>query len=304
MGVGSVVCRRPRAPPFRRDRRQVARNRGLGEGVCYGALLVVMNARGPSVALLVRFDTGALLVPIGRVIRLRPARRAILFATLAASLVLPVSCTDTLAPAVPTGGIPELRTVGEPPMADLSRRRNAFRTPEDVLNTLALAIDSKSKPGAFLYIRAFSDPTANIGTRTFRAEYDPAVLAAWQASSNEPAPENWGLALERKVPLLLSVIRPQDRYDFRWAPDPNAPNDQIEGDVALISRHYTLVASSASDTGGEIIALGTCDLSLELAHGRWSIFGWVDHVDPSAGPNPADGARSFTYYRLSSLSFP
>lgn len=254
-------------------------------------------------ARLVRFDTAAVLVLIRRVHRLRPARHAALFATLATALILPVSCTDTVSPVVPTGMTPDLRTLAESPLPGPFRRQGAFHTPDDVLNTLARAIDSKSSAGALLYVQAFSDPTANIGTHTFRAEYDPAVLAAWQASANETAPQDWGLALERKVPRVLFEIRPQHTYNFSWAPEPTAADDQIAGDIALIHRHYTLVASSASDPTGEIIALGSCDLSLERARGRWSIFRWVDHVDPSAGVNPANDERPFTFYRLSSLSF-
>jgi hypothetical protein len=247
----------------------------------------------------------ALAKPVGREARLIRARRAIQLATLAVCLVLPVSCSNSVAPVDPPAGVSGASQFEVGSLSQkLRKQRPNYSTPDAVLATIALAIDNKSQAGAIAYVRAFSDPTAAIGTHTFQAIYDPAVLAQWQLSSAETAPQPWDLALERGLPPELFDIRPQSRYEFSWAPDPSAPGDEIAGDTMLVHRRYRLVARSPSDPSGasnEIIAIGSCDLSLERGHARWSVFRWVDHVDPTWGVNPTGDERSFTYYRLASL---
>jgi hypothetical protein len=244
--------------------------------------------------------------PVGREARLVRTRRAIQLAMLAMCLMLPVSCSNSVAPVVQPAGVPDASQLDVGGLRQrLPRQRPNYSTPEAVLATIELAIDSKSRPGAIAYLRAFSDPTASIGTRTLQAVYDPAVLAGWQASSSETAPQPWDLALERGLPAELFSIRPGSRYEFSWTPDPSAPADEIAGDTMLVHRRYTLVGRSPSDPSGAsavILAVGSCDLSLERGHARWSIFRWVDHVDPGFGVNPPGDERSFTWYRLESLA--
>ena len=235
--------------------------------------------------------------PVGGEARRLRARQAIQLATMALCLALPVSCTNTTSPVAQQAGLPDASRLG---VGELLRRpvqqRRDYRTPAAVLTTIALAIDSKSAAGGIAYLRAFSNPDANIGTRAFVAEYDPAVLADWQSSTAVTGPQPWDLALERGLTVELSEIRPTFRYEFSWAPDPSAPLDEIVGDTMLAHRRYRLVGSSPLDPSGTsnvILATGSCDLSLERDHGRWSIFRWVDHVDPALASIP--GRRAFVH---------
>ncbi len=223
----------------------------------------------------------------------RPERAGFPFALLLV-LVLPLGCVNPFKPADPEiggGGIPVAEN---------------FRTPEGLFTTVELAIEAKSTSGASAYLNAFADSTVP-GDRAFRAFYDPAVRVGWESGSLT-APEPWDLSLERGLHTSLAGIRQQDAYDFRWTKDNSLVSDEFPAgaDTGHVQWKYLLFSkspTSGSDTQGEIIAVGYCDLSLQLKNSRWSIFRWVDRVDPAVGVNPAAGdQRTFTWWRLKSLS--
>lgn len=229
----------------------------------------------------------------GTAARPRGARPALRLALLLA-LALPLACVNPFKPADPElggGGV----TVVE-----------NFRTPEDVLTTIELAIEAKSTSGASAYLNAYAEST-QVGDRAFRAYYDPAVRQGWEGGSLT-APEPWDITLERGLHTYLAGIRQQDSYDFRWTVDTSVGNDEFpaDADTGIVHRKYLLLSkspTSGSDTQGETIAIGFCDLSMQLRGGRWSIFRWVDRVDPAVGVNPAaSDQRTFSWWRLKSLS--
>jgi len=222
-------------------------------------------------------------------------------ALLALCLLLPLSCTDAVAPSQPETVSANARALGtSDPRASWFRMRKRFRTPEDVLATMQRALENKSSAG---YLLALSDPTSGIGERPFRVIMDRAVLASWQLATQKTVPDPWGIEQERGLPRILFSLRPQYPYQFLWLPDPDEPGDIVDpdADTMHVSRHYRLIATPLDGSSDETLAVGFCDLSLEWAHDRWSIFRWVDRIDPTVGVNPADDARSFTSWRLESL---
>jgi hypothetical protein len=94
------------------------------------------------------------------------------------------------------------------PREFLFRPRPRFRTPDDVLATMKRAIGSKLTTR---YVSAYSDPGSGTGTRLFRAIYDAAVLRAWESGAQLPAPDPWGIELERGLPRTLFSIEPASR---------------------------------------------------------------------------------------------
>lgn len=210
-----------------------------------------------------------------------------------AALALPLGCVNPFKPADPeTGG-------------SGSQVVENFKTPEDLLDTIKQAIEAKSG-GATAYLHAFADST-QAGDRAFRAIYDPAVKLGWEGGSPQPAPEPWNLEFERGLHNYLGGIRQQDTYTFKFTADSLSGNDELdtENNIWLLHRKYLLLSkspTSGSDTQGEIIGIGFCDLSLLSRDSRWAIFRWVDRVDPAVGVNPAaTDQRTFTWWRLKSM---
>ena len=189
----------------------------------------------------------------------------------------------------------------EPP--DTSGVVEDFRTPDDVLATIALALQSRSTNGANAYLHAYAESTV-AGDRAFRAYYDGAVKASWQSATQLTAPEPWDVTLERNVHTYVSGIRPSYGYQFLWLRDEFSPNDEDPtlADTVLWHKQYKLFASSP-EGNSEIIAIGFADLSFQKKDGRWSIFRWVDRVDPNVGVNPvATDQRTMSWWRLESLA--
>jgi hypothetical protein len=217
----------------------------------------------------------------------RPLRIA-----LAAALALPLlalllaGCTNPFKPADP-----------EPPSGDAIVED--FSGIDNMLLTMATAIQTRSTSGSNAYIHAFAD-SLTPGDRAFRAFHDQAVKAAWLAgAAGQGAPEPWTLPLERGVHSELSRIRPNDAYVFNWKPDTHSQNDQDIGtDVTLIHRKYELYATP-TNADPVLIVSGYADMLVQKVSGRFSIFEWRDRVDPDYGVNSVD-VRSFTYYRLES----
>ena len=217
----------------------------------------------------------------------RPFRTAFVLAVLLPLLGLPLAaCLNPFTPANP-----------EPPSGDAVIED--FGSIDELLNTMAVAIQTRTTSGANAYIHAYAESTTS-SQRAFRAFHDPAVKAAWLTGSNgQPAPEPWTLALERGVYSELSRIRPNDPYVLLWLPDRNSSGDEeIATDVTLIHRKYQLSAIPAS-ADPVIIVSGFADLLIQKDGARYSIFEWRDRVDPDYGINSPD-VRSFTYHRLES----
>ena len=242
----------------------------------------------------VRTTTRALRV---RTITRSPRHLLLQVSLLVLCLALPVSCAT---PTRPTDN--HIRaTLAEP--FHRAGEREPYRTPARVLATIERAIEEKTSAGATAYVGSFSDFASGIGKRPFRAIYDPAVKAAWEATTPIRVPEPWDISLERGLPRQLNSIRPTWSYRFRWMSDPSANlGGGHEEDTTQIHRRYLLIALAPNDAtraAADTIAIGSCDLSLERTHGRWSIYLWVDHADPVVGVNPrfAD-QRSFSFWRL------
>jgi hypothetical protein len=211
-------------------------------------------------------------------------------------------------PSQPVNPHREIAAVGA---LDSGSRREGHGSPASLLETIARAIEAKSSAGARAYLQAFSDPSSGLGERLFRAIYDPGVKAGWEASSGFPAPEPWDIAHERSLPRELNEIRPLSTYHFSWQVEPGQgtepflEREEFGADTAEVHRRYLLVAvapTAPAGAAGDTIAIGSCELSLERARGRWTIYRWTDHVDPSVGVNPSSDARPFSFWRLESLS--
>lgn len=201
-------------------------------------------------------------------------------------LMLPSGCTNPFKPSDPERpdgtGVPE-----------------NFATPDDLLQTLQLAIESKSLNGENAWVHAFAD-SVTAADRAYRQFYDPAVKQTWQSGTSLTAPEPWDLSLERGLPRFLFGVRQNLGYSWQWGFDPYSTNDEEAADTALVHRKYTLVASNGSQS--EVIAIGYCDLSLQRKAGRWAIVVWNDRFDPTIGANPSNDQRTLTWWRLQSLT--
>lgn len=218
---------------------------------------------------------------------MRPSRvhRLATFA-LCLVLALPVGCVNPFTPSDPERpdgtGVPE-----------------NFTTPDDLLQTMQLAIESKSLNGENAWVHAFAD-SVTAADRAYRQFYDPAVKQSWQSGTSLTAPEPWDLSLERGLPRFLFGVRQNLGYSWQWGFDPYSTNDEEAADTALVHRKYTLVASNGAQS--EVIAIGYCDLSLQRKAGRWAIVVWNDRFDPTIGANPSSDQRTMTWWRLQSLT--
>ena len=220
----------------------------------------------------------------------RPDRHSRPFATAIVALLvlLPLGCVNPFKPADP-----------EPPSGDVVPEK--FGTIEELLNTMAKGIESRSTTGTDAYLHALAEST-KVGDRAFRAFYDPTVKQIWLTAPQHIAPEPWDITLERRLPSYLFTKRPgAAAYQFQWTTDITSPIDDIGSDTALVHRHYQLLAAPKSGVV-ETIAIGIADLSLEFDGSRWSLFRWNDRVDPNVGATPANPEdRTFSWRRLESL---
>jgi hypothetical protein len=204
---------------------------------------------------------------------------------------LPLGCPNPFKPADP-----------EPPKA--GGVFEDYSEPEKVLETMVLAVNSKSSGGTDAWLHAFADSQL-VGERAFRAFYDPAVKQNWQIITTLAAPEPWDLVLERNLPVKLFGIRTLADYTFEWAQDTDSPNDEDpnKADTVMFHRHYKLTATQGSNK--ETICIGFADLSFQKNKDgvTWSIFHWNDRLDQTIGVNPpATDERTMSWWRLESLA--
>lgn len=222
--------------------------------------------------------------------RRRMQLAGLLSGLLAASLLL-ASCQNPFTPATP-----------ETPDGDCIAEE--YGTPDELLNTMALAIATRSPCGANAWTHAFAESTS-ASDRAFRAFYDPAVKASWQATTQQTAPEPWGLALESKMHTKISGIISTYVYVWQWLPDAGSGLDEFpaDADTGLMHRRYKLFATDATGTQTLEIAAGYADLAVQKKGGRWSVFRWNDRLDPDVGLVPANQlAYSMSFRRLESVS--
>ena len=204
------------------------------------------------------------------------------------ALALPLACVNPFTPANP-----------EPP--DTSAIFEDFHDPDAVLNTMVVAINSKTAGGASAWLHAFADSQV-AGDRAYRGFYDDAVKQTWETGNSLKAPEPWDIVLERGLPSKLFGIRPLGTYSLEWARDNDSPidDDPAAADTAQWHRHYTLKSTQGNNE--ETICIGYCDLSFQKTGARWSIYRWHDRVDPTVGVNPSSDARAMSFWRLESLA--
>jgi hypothetical protein len=216
-----------------------------------------------------------------------PFRRLVRLALLPA-LALPLACVNPFKPADP-----------EPP--DSSAIFEDFHNPEAVLQTMVVAIDSKTSGGTNAWVHAFADSQL-AGDRAYRQFYDGAVKQNWETANSLPAPEPWDLAKERSFPTKLFGIRPLGTYSLEFSHDAGSENDDNPdaADTAQYHRYYVL--KSVQGNNEEVIGTGYCDLSFQKTGTRWSIYRWHDRLDPTVGVNPSSDARTFGFWRLESLA--
>ena len=219
----------------------------------------------------------------------RPLGRSLVLLALA----LPLACVNPFKPADP-----------EPP--DSSGVPEFFDTPNNVLATMQVALESKSSGGANAWLHAFAEST-QIGDRAYRSFYDPAVKQVWESGTSLSAPEPWNIGLERSLPSKLFGIRANLSYAFAWEQDLGSQQDDdpAAADTAQFHRHYVLHAITPNNANPpEIIGIGYVDLSFQRKNGRWSIYRWHDRVDDTVGVNPSNDQRTMTWWRLESLARP
>src|SRR5262245_30635274 len=117
---------------------------------------------------------------------------------LAGSLLLPAGCVNPFKPASPEGG-------GSGGVAEI------FNTPEEVLETMQRAIESKSEAGRNAWLHALADSTKP-SDRAFRAFYDPLVRSSWVTANSQPATDPWTLEDEGKLPSKLFLFKGTATY--------------------------------------------------------------------------------------------
>src|SRR5262245_25542694 len=209
----------------------------------------------------------------------------------AAGLVLSLllaSCTNPFTPAIP-----------EPPSG--SQIDEKFGTIDDLFDTMALGLSTKSQNGADAYIHAFAESTTT-SQRAFRAFHDQDVKTVWlSGSKGQAATEPWLLDNERKLHSSLSGIRQNSEYLFKFdRDDDHFPKDEeISQDLWAVHRKYLLQAV-ANSGDAETIAVGSADMLLVKDGTRFFILEWRDRVDPDIGVNPPGDQRCFTWWRLES----
>jgi hypothetical protein len=223
------------------------------------------------------------------------ARRRIL--PLVALALVAGACVNPFKPADP-----------EPP--DSSGVIEDFSTPQEVLNTMGVALQTRSTNGANAYLHAFAESTIT-GDLAFRAFQDPAVKTVWQGSTQQTPPEPWNVDLERNVHTYLSGLRPSDDYtwifsdrDLDGTELPHSDEDYTAADTVLWYRLYALEAREKDnpDDSPDTLAIGYAFLSFEKKDGRWFLFRWIDQFQPDYGVVPRNSDhRSMTWLRLQSL---
>jgi hypothetical protein len=212
-------------------------------------------------------------------------------AAVAALALLLAGCTNPFMPArpeMPTGsGVVE-----------------QFATREQLLSTIAAALTVRGASGQNAYKDAIADSTS-AATLAFYAFHAPAAADAWHADTGLEPPTPWRRIEELKFYDYMAGLYSGYTYTFAWEKDNSSVIDDESEPLALLHRHYTLIASSADNAINKIIAVGYADLYMQKVGARWYLYRWEDRLDPSYGVRPTDpenlsmGARRLESIRSS-----
>jgi hypothetical protein len=159
-------------------------------------------------------------------------------------------------------------------------------SPEGTLATIKAAVEAKGlKSGDVAYRACFADSTATT-TPAFHAFFDPNDAYAWNKGGHL-LPTDWTLKNEGPFynlgPQSLVALAPQS-YLMTWDLVPNQP-DEFATSIAVLHRHYLIVATGQDGAIADLVAKGFADLTLvQSSTGGWVIVLWNDHVDPDTDP--------------------
>ena len=181
----------------------------------------------------------------------------------------------------------------EPPSGDILIPN--YETPEDVLETLALAISYKAT-GLTAYIGGFADTLTD--PRAYHAFFDPATLQK-AIQNNWPIYDDWNRVREEE--FYGRLVKPEgvptnSEFYLEWSPDPTQGEDEPGTDRQVLHREYLMFATLTS--GDDVtIAQGFATLEfVRVSPSRWVIVRWQDREDPTAVVS--EGEVSMGYRRL------
>lgn len=205
-----------------------------------------------------------------------------------AAAVLLAGCANPFAPATP-----------QPP--DTGGITTDFSTPENLVQTLDIALENRQTAGRQAWLDALADSSGS-GTREFYAFQDPRVLADWRLSSPVAPPDPWDREQESLFYNDFVNLFAAD-YDVRFEEDLTSPADDIDNaaGTALLHRRYVVETTIANTTVA--IAVGYVDLYLVRYDGRWFVTRWDDRLDADIGVSPQNPEnRTLGWRRLDSVS--
>jgi hypothetical protein len=172
-----------------------------------------------------------------------------------------------------------------------------YETPEDVLETLALAVADKGlSNGLSAYIGGFADTLTDL--RGFHGFFDPATLQK-AVQNNWTIPDDWNRVREEE--FYGRLVKPEGipaNSDFfmEWDVDPTQGEDEPGTERQVLHREYLVFATLP--TGGDLtIAQGFATLEfIRVSPSRWVIVRWQDREDPTAVVS--EGEVAMGYRRL------
>jgi hypothetical protein len=154
-------------------------------------------------------------------------------------------------------------------------------SPDATLGTIKAAVEAKGLQGGDAAYRVcFADSTAP-ATPAFHAFFAPENQASW-VSGGRALPSDWTLKNEATFynigTLSLVNLRPEI-YQMTWEIE-NPPHDDFNANVAILHRHYEILAIGQSGDVAGTVAKGYADITLvPSSTGAWVIVLWQDRVD-------------------------
>jgi len=206
--------------------------------------------------------------------RQRPLRVVTTLLVTVAILVVPLFGCGYFHPARP-----ENPSNGEIVTIDLN-------SPDETLGTIKDAVEAKGlKSGDVAYRACFADSTAAT-TPAFHAFFDAVDANNW-VNSGHLLPTDWTLRNEGAFynvgPRSLVTLR-NEIYQMSWDPDPKQA-DNFGTNIAILHRHYSILAVGQDGAVAEIIAKGYADITLiQSTTGGWVSVLWSDRADPDVDP--------------------
>jgi hypothetical protein len=213
----------------------------------------------------------------------RMALLACLWATLTGHVFS--GCKDLFKPATP-----------EPPSGPPVKLD--YSSPEATLRTMERGMAAKGQ-GSTAWLGAFADSTRPDDLIGYHQIFDPVVLDVFVAACGCEAPTDWRYSQEQVFFLDFLNVRPSDEYAASFDSIPSLPDPPPGDTEALLHRDYHVYASGL-DGSTTVIAIGSADLTFTLKSSQWLLTRWVDHMDPTIGPNPNDERFTLGRRRLDS----